>query len=211
MDPMNQSCKQFVQELSSPNPTPGGGGACALVGAAGAALGHMMGSLAIGKPRYAAAQEELTRLCAQTQQVQQALLALAERDEEAFAPLSAAYKMPAGTDEEKAAKDAALQSALIEATEAPLEIMRQCAAAIGLIQEFALKGSVMALSDAGVGALFCRAALTGASLSVFANTRMMADREKADSLEKEAHRLLSRWEGEAERIARYVADSLQDY
>ena len=69
----------------------------------------------------------------------------------------------------------------------------------------------MALSDAGVGALFCRAALTGASLSVFANTRMMADREKADSLEKEAHRLLSRWEGEAERIARYVADSLQDY
>ena len=94
--------------------------------------------------------------------------------------------------------------------EVPLEIMRQSAAALPLLQELALKGSVMALSDAGVGAYCCRAALSGAALNVFVNVRAMADAEKAESMATEAEGLLRRWEGEAERLARYVADSLRE-
>ena len=207
---MNVSCKEFVETLASSAPTPGGGSACALVGAIGAALGHMTGALAEGKARYAAVQDDLVRLCGQIKAVSDKLLLLAERDEAAFLPLSAAYRMPSATPEEKAAKDAALQAALLEATEVPLEIMRQSAAALPLLQELALKGSVMALSDAGVGAYCCRAALSGAALNVFVNVRAMADAEKAESMATEAEGLLRRWEGEAERLARYVADSLRE-
>lgn len=162
-EPMEEkSLKEFVEVLCSAAPVPGGGGASALVGAVGCALGGMVGSLTVGKKKYAGVQEEILALKARSDALQRELLAMMERDAEAFEPLSRAYGLPKETPEQRAEKQRVMEAALTGATEAPLEIMRLCAQAVELIEGFANKGSAIAVSDAGVGAAFCRAALEGA-------------------------------------------------
>ena len=177
-------CDEFVTVLASKAPVPGGGGASALVGAVGTALGNMVGSLTVGKKKYAAVEEEMQELKAKADVLQKELLHLVERDAEVFEPLSKAYGMPKETEEEKAEKARVMEAALKEACSVPVEIMEKCCEAIDLLVEFAAKGSVLAISDAGVGAAFCKAALEGASLNVYINTKSMADREYAESLNK---------------------------
>lgn len=101
-----------------------------------------------------------------------------------FEPLSKAYGMPRETEEEKAEKARVMEIVLKDACSVPMEIMEKCCEAIDLIVEFAAKGSKLAISDAGVGAAFCKAALQGASLNVYINTKSMANREYAEELNK---------------------------
>ena len=101
---INKSCKDFTEVLASKAPVPGGGGASALVGALGMALGNMVGALTVGKKKYAAVEEEIKALMAQAETLQTELLSLVEKDAEVFAPLAAAYSMPKETEEEKAEK-----------------------------------------------------------------------------------------------------------
>ena len=157
-------CNEFVEVLASKAPVPGGGGASALVGAIGTALGNMVGSLTVGKKKYADVEEEMYALKAKCDTLQKELLALVEKDAEVFEPLSKAYGMPRNTEEEKAEKARVMEIVLKDACSVPMEIMEKCCEAIELIQEFAAKGSTLAISDAGVGAAFCKAALEGASL-----------------------------------------------
>ena len=118
--------------------------------------------------------------------LQKELLHLIERDAEVFEPLSKAYGMPRNTEEEKAEKARVMEIVLKDACSVPMEIMERCCEAIDLIEVFAEKGSTLAISDAGVGATFCKAALEGASLNVFINTKSMKNREYADELNKKA-------------------------
>ena len=97
-------CNEFVEVLASKAPVPGGGGASALVGAVGTALGNMVGSLTVGKKKYADVEEEMYQLKAKADQLQADLLRLIERDAEVFEPLAKAYGMPRETEEEKAEK-----------------------------------------------------------------------------------------------------------
>ena len=159
------TCTEFVEVLASKAPVPGGGGASALVGAVGTALGNMVGSLTVGKKKYADVEDEMWELKAKCDQLQKDFLRLIERDAEVFEPLSKAYGMPRETEEE----------------------------AIELIVEFGAKGSKLAISDAGVGAAFCKAALKGASLNVYINTKSMADREYAEELNKKADAMLEKY------------------
>lgn len=204
-----KSLKEFVEVLCSAAPVPGGGGASALVGAVGCALGGMVGSLTAGRKKYAGVQEEILALKARSDVLQRELLAMMERDAKAFEPLSRAYGLPKETPEQRAEKQRVMEAALTGATEAPLEIMRLCARAVELIEGFAEKGSALAVSDAGVGAAFCRAALEGASLNVFINTRAMADRERAGHYEREADALLGEFLPRAERVLAAVRQRLQ--
>ena len=126
------SCEEFVEALSSKAPAPGGGGAAALVGAVGAGLGHMVGALTVGKPKYADVEPELLELMLDADDVRARLLALVEADAEAFVPLSAAYGLPGNTDEEKARKAQVLEECLRDACAVPLDIMRGCTRAIEL-------------------------------------------------------------------------------
>lgn len=142
-------CDEFVTVLASKAPVPGGGGASALVGAVGTALGNMVGSLTVGKKKYAAVEEEMQELKAKADVLQKELLHLVERDAEVFEPLSKAYGMPKETEEEKAEKARVMEAALKEACSVPMEIMEKCCEAIDLLVEFAAKGSVLAISDAG--------------------------------------------------------------
>ena len=182
------TCTEFVEVLSSKAPVPGGGGASALVGAVGTALGNM-----VGKKKYADVEDEMWELKKKCDQLQKDFLHLIERDAEVFEPLSKAYGMPRETEEEKAEKARVMEAALKEACSVPMEIMEKCCEAIELIVEFGAKGSKLAISDAGVGAAFCKAALKGASLNVYINTKSMADRAYAEELNKKADAMLEKY------------------
>lgn len=202
-------CNEFVEVLASKAPVPGGGGASALVGAIGTALGNMVGSLTVGKKKYADVEEEMYELKGKADALQKELLHLIERDAEVFEPLSKAYGMPRNTEEEKAEKARVMEIVLKDACSVPMEIMERCCEAIDLIEVFAEKGSTLAISDAGVGATFCKAALEGASLNVFINTKSMKNREYADELNKKADEMLSVYTKKAEEIYQGVVARLR--
>lgn len=183
----------FVAQLSTKAPVPGGGGASALVGAVGSALGCMVGSLTVGKKKYAAVEGEIKELMDRSLELQERLLSLIDRDAEAFEPLSKAYSLPKETEEEKAHKAEVMAVVLKEASGVPMEIMECCCQALDLIAEYAAKGSVIAISDAGVAAAMCVAALKGASLNVFINTKSMEDRALAEELNQKAEAMLDRY------------------
>ncbi|MCI8646568.1 MAG: cyclodeaminase/cyclohydrolase family protein [Firmicutes bacterium] len=209
MSYIKESCEDFVRVLASSEPTPGGGGASALVGALGAALGNMVGSLTTGKKKYREVEEEIQSLMAEAAELQKELLDLVQKDAESFAPLAAAYKMPKETKEEQAAKVRVMEAALRQACSVPFEIMEKCARGIDLCGEFAEKGSVMAVSDAGAGANLCWAALQSASLNIYINTKAMADREYAEQENARADRMLEEYGQKAERISKKVMAAIR--
>lgn len=195
--------------LASKEPAPGGGGASALVGALACALGNMVGSLTVGKPRYAEVEEEVLALNARSAQLQEQLLGLVARDAQAFVPLSAAYGLPKETEEQRAYKQQVMEGCLVECCEVPLQIMDCCVQVVELCGEYALKGSRLALSDAGCGAAIARGALQAASLNVFVNTRLMQDRAKAAELDERAQQLLNRGTEQADKVVAEVEAQLR--
>lgn len=210
MEMMEKSCGQFLAELAGKAPTPGGGGASALVGAAGVALGNMVGSLTTGKKKYAAVEAGIQALNARAETLRGELEALVQADAEAFAPLAAAYGLPKDTPEQAAHKAAVLEKALDAACAVPLQIMEKCAEGITLAEEYAAKGSVLAVSDAGCAAALCKAALQAASLNVFINTKLMADRSRADVLDAKADNLLNEFVPRADAVFESVMQKLRN-
>ena len=194
------TCEEFVDVLASKAPVPGGGGASALVGAIGMALGNMLGSLTVGKKKYADVEADIIAMKEKATALQADFLRLVEADAEAFEPLSKAYGMPRETEEEKAEKARVMAIVLKDACAVPMEIMEKCCEAIDVIEEFAAKGSALAISDAGVGVVFCKAALLGASLNVFINTKSMADKEYAASLNEKADKMIADYSKKADEI-----------
>ena len=172
---LEKSCHDFIQELSSKAAVPGGGGASAYVGALGMALGSMVGNLTVGKKKYKDVEEDILELLQKSEAIIDNLKGLVAKDAEVFFPLSKAYGLPSTTEEE----------ALVEATMVPLEIAKNCLAAIHLHEEYAKKGTSIAISDVGVGVIFCKAALQGAKLNVLINTKIMKDQDLKNRVEKE--------------------------
>lgn len=210
MDVMSETCTSFLEELASKAPIPGGGGASALVGAIGVALGNMVGSLTVGKPKYAAVEAEVLELDRKAQALRQRLEGLVQADAEVFLPLSRAYGLPTGTEEEKQKKAAVMASVLEDACAVPLDIMQAAGEALELHRDYAKMGSALAISDVGVGAVCCKAALQGAALNVFINTKAMADRTRAEVLEAQADRLIVQYSALADEIYQTVSDRLRD-
>ena len=198
----------FLEELASKAPTPGGGGASAYCGALAAALSQMVGSLTVGKKKYADVEADVAAHMEKLEGARASLVRLIDEDAAAFTPLAAAYSMPKTTPEEQAAKDAALQGALVGACEVPLEIMRQCVAVIDSCEFMAYHGSRLAVSDAGVSAVFAKAALQGASLNVLINIGSMADAGRATAYREELDLLLTRGCQKADEVYAYVVEHL---
>lgn len=203
------SCEDFVEILSTKAPVPGGGGASALVGALGTALGNMVGSLTVGKKKYADVEADIIMLKEKADALQKEFMRLVEEDARVFEPLAKAYSMPKETEEERAEKARVMEIVLKDACSVPMEIMRKACEAIELIEAFAAKGSIIALSDAGVGAAFCKSALLGASLNVFINTKSMADREYAEALNAEANEMIRAYSEKADTIFNNVKARLE--
>ena len=192
--------EQFVSELASKAPVPGGGGAAALGGAVGSALGGMVGNLTVGKKKDADVEERVLQVLSEADRLQQELLYLMEEDSRAFEPLSRAYGMPKATEAERAAKEQVMEVALRDASLVPLQIMETAGQMLDLLEELAQIGSRLAISDVGVGVQFCRSAVLGASMNIFINTKMMKDRKLAEQLNEKAEQLIAEKSVQADRI-----------
>lgn len=198
----------FIEELASKAPVPGGGSSCAYVGSLGTALGSMVCNLTIGKKKYADVQDDIQLIIEKAQVLIEKLNKLVDEDMKVFLPLSKAYGMPSKTEEEKALKEQCLQEALVEAVIVPLEIARCCSEAIDLHDELEYKGSKIAISDVGVGVLFCKAALQGAKLNILINTGIMIDSILRDCVLSEISELTDKYIPMADDIYKRVEDRL---
>ena len=196
MDMTMESCRKFVEVLASDAPAPGGGGAAALVGAIGTALGNMVGSLTVGKKKYAAVEEEILAMKAKCDALQKELLDQVEADDKGFVPLAKAYGIP----KDDPSRPEILEKATITACAVPMHIMELCCQSLDCIQVFAEKGSRLAVSDAGCAAVCCKAAMQAASLNVFINTKSIKDRSVASELNRQANVMLNKYCGLADDI-----------
>ena len=201
MDMTLETSHKFVEVLASDAPAPGGGGAAALVGAIGTALGNMVGSLTVGKKKYAEVEAEIIELKGKCDALQTELLNQVEMDEINFLPLAKAYGIP----KDDPNRDAIMEGATLIACSTPMKIMELCCEAIEYIAVFAAKGSRLAVSDAGCGAVICKAALQAASLNVFINTKTLKNREKADELNNKALGMMDKYC----RLADEIFDSVK--
>lgn len=196
MKMLEKSGVDFLSELSSNAPVPGGGGASAAVGAFAAALGMMVTNLTIGKKKYADYEEEVKAVRARLEDLRDQLIALVDADAVAFEPLSKAYSISKDDPE----RDTIMENALYEASVVPMKIMETVLAAAKELDVLVEKGSKLAVSDVGVGILFAQAAIEGASLNVYINTKSMQNRDRAAELDAKADAIIAEGAALKDRI-----------
>lgn len=167
--------EQFLDELGSAAPVPGGGSVAALDGSLAASLLAMVCRLTIGKKGYESAQTEMQVILERVQALDQELRQQMESDIDAYAHVIQAYGLPKSTEPEKTARTEAIQAALKHASEVPLHVAELCSEVLDLAQPVAEKGNKNAASDAGVGALMAEAGLRGAALNVRINLAGIKD------------------------------------
>jgi len=194
------SAADFVTQLASKAPVPGGGGAAALIGSMGAALGNMVVNLTSGKKKYAAYEEDLQRILRELTELQTTLLKYIDEDAVAFYPLSQAYGIKATTDEEKEQKQIILQNALKEASIVPMKIVRACYLGLEIQEELSVKGSTLAISDVACGVQALRTGLLAGRVNVMINLGMIKDQDFVTSTKSELDDLTERGVSLADRI-----------
>lgn len=179
---MDLTCRDFAIETASESPAPGGGSIAAYMGTLAAALGTMVANLSAHKAGWDDRWEEFSDYADQGQALVTRLLHLVDEDTAAFNRIMAVFAMPKGTEEEKAARAAALEAATLYATQVPLTTMETAAETFPLLKAMAELGNPASVSDAGVGALAARAAVRGALLNVKINAAGLKDRDEAARL-----------------------------
>lgn len=206
---VDMTCRDFADETASESPAPGGGSISAYMGALAAALGTMVANLSAHKAGWDDRWEEFSDVAEKGRDIQDRLIHLVDEDTEAFNRIMAVFAMPKKTEEEKAARSAALQEATLYATEVPLRTMRAAYETFDVLEAMAKKGNPASVSDAGVGALAARSAVLGAQLNVRINAAGLKDRAKADELLAEAEQIAEKAclrEADILKIANEVID-----
>ena len=179
--------KQFINTLASKEPTPGGGGASAMVGTVSAALCSMVANLTAGKKKYAQYQEDIERILRYLEEAVWEINSYIEKDADAFAPLAEAYKIP--KDDPKKAE--IMEKALLAAAVVPMELAGKLYDLIPVMEELEEKGSKMALSDVAVAAVCCKAAMEGAVMNVYINTKSLTNPLISKGLNEKAMKLVA--------------------
>ena len=169
------SCQEFLEKLASNSPTPGGGGGAAMAGALAVALASMVGNLTVGKEKFAQYEAEVQELLAKAEALRMKMFALVNADAEVFNSFMACYRLPKNTDEEKQARNQAIQKAAKEAAEIPLKIVEACLEIMKLAERIAIIGNPGAITDAAVSAIMARAALRSAVYNVVVNLKLIKD------------------------------------
>ena len=205
---IDMTCKSFALDTASESPAPGGGSIAAYMGALGAALGTMVANLSSHKAGWDDRWEEFSDWAEKGQAVLAELLHLVDEDTAAFNRIMAVFAMPKSTDEEKAARSAALQQATLYATEVPLRTMKAASRVFEIVRAMASEGNPNSVSDAGVGALAARSAVLGACLNVKINAAGLKDRTKADTLVAEADALAAEARREEAEILKIVEQKI---
>ena len=204
----NKSLQEFLDELASNAPTPGGGSGAAVMGAMGAALISMVCNITIGKKGYEEVEDDMKDVLKQAEALRDRLTDMIRADVEVFDRLMAAYGLPKETDEEKAARSEEIQASLKEATDVPLNCARACAEAIDLCRVAAEKGNLNVVSDAGVAVVAADAAMKSAALNVYINVGSIKDKVFAEERSTELEKILKSAEGQTGEIYELVKSKL---
>ena len=195
----------FLDATAAGTPAPGGGSVSALAGALAAALAAMVARLTVGKPKYADVETRMQDVLTQAESLRAKLTSAIEADSAAFDAVMAAVRLPKGTDDEKAARQTAIQAATLHAAQVPLETARLSLQALELALAVAQAGNVNSMTDAAVAGLMARAAVEGAGLNVRVNVASLTDQAQARALLDELAALGSR----AAQLADQVVSSAE--
>lgn len=184
---MDMTCAAFANETASESPAPGGGSISAYMGALGAALGTMVANLSSHKPGWDDRWEEFSKHAVVGQKIKDELLWLVDEDTQSFNKIMNAFGLPKGTDEEKAIRRQAIEEATKYATEIPFKTVQRSFDVFALCEAMVETGNPNSVTDAGVGALCAKAAVTGAYFNVRINAATLQDKEFAADIVKKAY------------------------
>ena len=208
MNTAGYSLEEYIKELASKAPVPGGGGASAVAGALSAALSSMVCNLTIGKKNFAAVEEDIKNILSDMNKHMENFIKLSDKDAEVFYPLSQAYGFKPQNEEEKSLHEANMEKLLFDAAMVPLDIMKEANSMLNSIDFLAKKGSKLAISDAGVAVGLLRSAVCGAMMNVVINVKYMKDRDIAQRLLDEASEILEDTMNKSDIIYREVLEVL---
>lgn len=208
MNTAGYNIDEYVKELGSKAPVPGGGGTSAVAGALSAALSGMVCNLTVGKKSYISVEDDIKKILEDMNKHMESFIRLSDKDAEVFYPLSQAYGFKPQNDEEKKLHEENMEKLLFNAAMVPLDIMKEAYSMLGAIDFLAKKGSKLAVSDAGVAVSMLRSAVCGAMMNVVINVKYMKDRIKAQNLLDEASELLENTMNKADIIYREVLEVL---
>lgn len=208
MNTAGYNLEEYIKELASKAPVPGGGGTSAIAGALSAALSSMVCNLTIGKKNFAAVEEDIKNILSDMNKHMENFIKLSDKDAEVFYPLSQAYGFKPQNEEEKSLHEANMEKLLFDAAMVPLDIMKEANSMLNSIDFLAKKGSKLAVSDAGVAISLLRSAVCGAMMNVVINVKYMKDRDKAQNLMDEASEILENTMNKSDIIYREVLEVL---
>ncbi len=201
---IDKKVSNFLDELASNSPTPGGGSVAALAGVLGAALISMVGNLTVGKKKYEDVEEDIKKIINSSERLRYELSHLIEEDVKVFNNFMATYKMPKETEDEKKRRAEMIQESLIKAAKVPLKVAYKCLDILSLSKEVAEKGNINVVSDAGVAVLMAEAALESALLNVKINLRMIKDEKVRTELYSSIKEILLKEKGQKEKVLEIV-------
>lgn len=181
---LDKSCKDFLTDLASKEPTPGGGGAAALTAAIAAALTSMVSNLTLGKEKFAQVEDKIRPILVSAEILRTRMLALVAADAAVFDSFMKAYKLPKNTEEEKVSRSESIQIAAYDASEVPLKIADSCLDILHISSQLVRIGNPSVITDATVAALLARAALRSACYNVHSNLLLLKDKEYAQKTEE---------------------------
>ena len=199
---------EYIKELGSKAPVPGGGGASAVAGALSAALSSMVCNLTVGKKSYISVEDDIKKILEDMNKHMKSFIKLSDKDAEVFYPLSQAYGFKPQNDEEKKMHEENMEKLLFDAAMVPLDIMKEAYSMLVAVDFLAKKGSKLAVSDAGVAVSMLRSAVCGAMMNVVINVKYMKDRIKAQNILDEASEILENTMNKADIIYREVLEVL---
>ncbi|MGB6607612.1 MAG: cyclodeaminase/cyclohydrolase family protein [Atribacterota bacterium] len=205
---IDKKVSNFLDELASNSPTPGGGSVAALAGVLGAALISMVGNLTVGKKKYEDVEEDIKKIISSSEKLRYELSQLIEEDVKVFNNFMATYKMPKETEDEKRVKAEKIQEALVEAAKVPLKVAYKCLDILSLSKEVAEKGNINVVSDAGVAVLMAEAALESAILNVKINLKMIKDEKVRTELSSSIKEILLKENGQKEEVLEIVESKM---
>ena len=208
MNTAGYNIDEYIKELGSKAPVPGGGGASAVAGALSAALSSMVCNLTVGKKSYISVEDDIKKILEDMNKHMESFIKLSDKDAEVFYPLSQAYGFKPQNDEEKKMHEENMEKLLFDAAMVPLDIMKEAYSMLVAVDFLAKKGSKLAVSDAGVAVSMLRSAICGAMMNVVINVKYMKNREKAQDLMDEASEILENTMNKADIIYREVLEVL---
>ena len=201
--------KEFLNKVAGNDPVPGGGSVAALCGAIASSLAAMVANLTLGKKNYEACQEQMGHIAALAAERKDIFVADIDRDSEAYDRVFACFKMPKATDEEKAARSAAIQEATRQAALVPMEVARKAFALMPALAYVARNGNRNAVTDACVAMMSARNAVLGALLNVRINLGSLKDKEFVAALQAEADDLERKACDEEARLLESITQELR--